>query len=622
MSSAALIGYQVSVAQYRLDTVLANDGVQHLQAVETILKGGSQHLLETKTIDGIQVDFRSAESDFAKIQASLQLIPGVSTHLPVYGGELQAALALVPAALDASRAGVTGCDLFRILITRFQNPLTSKGQGLTATDMTTINRDAQQVITSLSQALDLLSQVKASDVQFNAKLSMTLATIQVQLPTIRQWLGVSEKLLPALPGLLGIGTPTSYLIEVLDSSELRPGGGFIGNYGIATLSGGRLSKANITDVDLLDRPFEAAGNTIAFPSAYGWFPFARSSWSLRDSNLDADFPTAARYGEQNYQKEGGTVPVQGVIAITPVLIQQALAVTGPIYIPEYQETITPENIIARIHFHQLGAAGEGPDTVASPDGHSSLRKRFTELLAEHFLDRIHQLSSSALPKLLQVLTNSVRTKDLQLYFNNSAAEATLHLAHIDSTIASPPGDGLMVVDANVSPNKANTFMHYTMNDQVTIDAQGDAIHHTRLTYAWTIAGVDYGLPLYRDFVRIYAPPNSNLLQRQGLLSPSTGEAFGRKAWSGTIYLTYGKVQTITLDWEVPHVAVQDAQGQWHYQYELQRQAGILWQSHVQITLPTHITLSSVQGGLQQSNAQQVQYTGTLNENTSMSASWK
>src|SRR5262249_36995151 len=113
--------------------------------------------------------------------------------------------------------------------------------------------------------------------------------------------------------LLGIRTPANYLIEVLDSSELRPGGGYIGNYGIATFSGGRLTAARITDTNLLDRPYNITGKAILFPSAYKWFDLA-SNWSFRDSNLDADFPTAARYAEQNYRLEGGKIPVQGVIA--------------------------------------------------------------------------------------------------------------------------------------------------------------------------------------------------------------------------------------------------------------------------------------------------------------------
>src|SRR5205807_318033 len=83
----------------------------------------------------------------------------------------------------------------------------------------------------------------------------------------------------------------------LDSTELRPGGGSIGNYGIATISGGRLTAAHITDTHLIDNAFTARGHSIAYPSAYSWDNLSHKSWSLHDSNLDADFPTAAHYAE-------------------------------------------------------------------------------------------------------------------------------------------------------------------------------------------------------------------------------------------------------------------------------------------------------------------------------------
>src|SRR5262249_49074845 len=200
-----------------------------------------------------------------------------------------------------------------------------------------------------------------TDLQLDPRLTKMVATFHKDLPMLQTWLAVAEKLLPVAPTLLGVGTPANYLIEVLDSTELRPGGGFIGNYGIATLSGRRLTEAQITDSNLLDRPYGVTSKYIPYPPAYTWFDLAPGSWSFRDSNLDADFPTAARYGEFTYRQEGGKIPVQGVIAITPALIQHALVITGPIYVPEYHEVVTAQNLIARIHFHQLGgaAADEG-----------------------------------------------------------------------------------------------------------------------------------------------------------------------------------------------------------------------------------------------------------------------
>src|SRR5205085_3298806 len=137
----------------------------------------------------------------------------------------------------------------------------------------------------------------------------------------------------------------------------------------------------------------------------------------------------------------------------------------------------------------LGPAVLGSsDLIPSPDGHSSLRKRFTALLAEHLLARIRQLTLSDSGKLWQVIINGIRSKDLQIYFNANAAEALLQYARVDAAIESTSADDLFIVDANIAANKANEFITNTLTDVVTIDTQGNAVHHATLSYAWTIPG--------------------------------------------------------------------------------------------------------------------------------------
>ena len=310
------------------------------------------------------------------------------------------------------------------------------------------------------------------------------------------------------------------------------------------------------------------------------------------------------------------MPVQGVIAITPTLIDHALAITGPIAVPEYQETVTAQNLIARIHFHQLGgkAAGEGSDQIASPDGHSSLRKRFTELLAEHFLARVRQLSSADLSKLMQLMASAVRSKDIQLYFNSSIAENLLHSLQLDGAIQSPNGDSLFVVDANIAANKANNFITSTLKDRVTLDTQGNALHQTSISYAWLTNGQYYGSPHYRDYVRIYVPPGSILQMQNGWQPRGTSQAFGREVWAGFFTLSFRQTNIITLTWTVPHLVKRDVHG-WHYQYLIQKQAGVQWKLNLQVALPGCSVMNNTTGGLISSSRQTATLTQALNEDT-------
>ena len=615
-SISSVFGYQMYRTydtRYHDDLSLAQTGIEHLQKAEALITTWSKKPLDPQLTRQAKGEFASALKTFDLLNRDLKSLPEFVRQIPGYGAKLSAALHLVPLAITLSQAGVAGCDILDTLVTGLHDPLSPVGRGITSSDLAVVAQDVKELGSALTVATREVNQLQPSDKQFDPRIGKLVDTFHKNAPLIQRWFSTFEKLLPLAPMLLGIGTPTNYLLELLDSTELRPAGGFIGNYGTATLFGGRLKTAHITDVDLLDKPFETAGHVLSYPSAYSWFDLAPGSWSFRDSNLDADFPTAARYGEQTFTKEGGNVPVQGVIAITPALIEHALTITGPIAVPEYQETVTSQNLIARIHYRQLGGrpAGAGSELIPAPDGHSSQRKRFTELLAEHFLARVHQLSSANLSKLFLMMFNAVSSKDLQVYLNSSQAENLLHSFHLDASIQSPPGDSLFVVDANISANKANSLITNTLNDQVTIDSQGNVIHHATLSYAWTKSPDQYnGNPLYRDYIRVYTPPGSVLLQQEGWQSRGVSKAFGREVWAGFFTLSYKQTHTITLVWKVPAAASKDKS--WHYQYLIQRQAGAFWKLNLQVVLPSCATITNMHGGLISQFKQHERLMQTLN----------
>jgi len=613
-SGVAIAGYQTYDVKYHSYLSLAQVGIKHLQTAVTLMQALPKKPLDAPTVNQAQHEFSAASTTFIQLDNGLKSLPGISTSIPVYGTRLSAALHVLPLAIEISQAGLASCDALDLIISRFHDPL-STGHGLTMGDFSVIEKDFHQIKGILNLAIKQVNALQPGDLQLDPRVGKIVATFHKYLPTLNASLDEVEKLLAVAPTLLGIQTPTNYLIEILDSSELRPAGGFIGNYGIATLSGARLATAHITDSYLLDRAFVAAGHSIPYPSTYSWFDLAPGSWSFRDSNLDADFPTAARYAEQNYRLEGGNIPVQGVIAITPVLIEHALVITGPISIPEYHETVTAQNLVDRIHYHQLGPGREGGD-IPSPSGQSSVRKHFTELLAEHFLARVHQLPSSAFPKFLQLLVSSLHSKDLQIYLNATTAENLLQSNQLNAIIQAPANDSLFVVDANISPSKANQFITNTLNDQVTIDANGNATHHTTINYAWKTNGPIYGASLYRDYVRVYVPLSSTLRVQDGWQSHGTTRAFGNEVWAGFFTLSYGQTRTITFIWTVPNAANKDGHG-WHYRYLIQRQAGAQWKLNLQVLLPSCAKMTNKWGGLVSSTSNKAVLKQSLNEDTNV-----
>lgn len=620
----SLLGVNVfrEASQLQHALVLARDGAQRLEAVQADTRALQQNPFDAAAATRIGTDSRAAFDDFTAVSQALQSVPGVATSVPRFGDDLSGASRLVSIALDLSRAGMIGSQALSLVIARLHSPLDSTQQGITPADLSLLRTQTAQLTAEIQDALNQArrltpQQISALQAQ-SPSLGRQLATLRTEVPVLQGYLGEAQVLLGAAPQVLGVGTPSNYLVEVLDSTEIRPGGGFIGNYGTITVSGGRLQSAHITDTYLLDLPFESRGGYIPVPSQYGWFGLA-SNWGLRDSNLDADFPTSARNAMSNFLKEGGTTSVQGVIAITPWFVERVLQLTGPIQVPEYGETITAQNLVDRIHYYQLGP-GHGTDRIASPDGHSSTRKRFTELLSESLLAKVRALPATDVGTLVQIASASVRSKDIQVYLTNSAAEQVLAQQGLASGILAPSGDTLFVVDANVTATKANYYMQNTVQDHVTLEADGSALHRTTITSAWTKPGSPYGNPIYGDYLQVYAPAGSILTAQSGWSYRGASQQHGLRVWAGYFELRFGQSKTITLVWQTPHAATHDGTG-WHYHYEIQRQAGQPRELTVQVTLPGCASAPVTWTGLKQADPQTGAYSGALTANARLGADY-
>jgi len=616
-SGVAIAGDQIYNTKYQDKVAMAQVGIKHLQTAVALLKAWSKNPLNAAAITHAQNEFAASYVVFTQLDADLQTYANYGNVIPGLGTRLSAALHIVPIAAEISQAGVAGCQALELIVARMHEPFDT-GQGITHGDLTAVSNDFQTVEADIHKAILQVNTLQTGDLQFDARIGKAVALFHQYLPTAQAFLGQADQLLPVLPALLGIKTPAYYLVEILDSTQLRPGGGFIKDYGFATLVGGRLSATHISDTNLLDNHFNANGQTIPYPSAYKWFDLVSNAngWNLRDSNLEADFPTDASYAEQNYNLENGQAPIQGVIAITTTLMQRALAITGPIEIPALHERVTRDNLIDRIHYYQTGPGSQINSGILTPGATAKGSRYFTELLAQAFLTSIHKLRASDVPQLVQMLVSSLHTKDLQIYFNAAPAEDLLKLSHINAAIQAPASDSLLVVDTNIAADTANQFITNTLNDQVTIDASGNATHHTTLLYAWLQNGRVFGSPTYSDYVRIYVPPGSTLQLQRGWTPAGTSKAFGREVLAGSFTLSFGQTDTITLTWTEKRGAKKDTAG-WHYQYFVQRQAGITWVLNVQVKLPSCAVKTRTSGGLVAHKNQEAMLSKSLTEDTNL-----
>ena len=617
----------------------AYSGVQHLLNVKSIFVpaktsssttlSSTSKLLNTSTLLQAKKELNAAHSDFAQVRSLIDntsFIPLVEQYLPHYRPEITSARAASQVGLDVSNIGQTLINTALVLAPNFRGPLLNASQTplVTSADLTTVGSTIDAIMPYVNDI-----QQQSQDMSLAALPVSTHQREQVQqliqlLPQVKAALVQGRTLLGAMGWLLGVDGQRTFLVQTMDRAELRPTGGFTGQYGELHIAGGRVGQFSLRDISLIEYADNSPTSDQLAPGAYrSWWPFA--NWGLRDSNLSANFPTSAQIAIDQYKAEVHK-QVDGVILFTPFLIEHVLQVTGPIRIPSYNETITAQNLEARLHYYQLDNAGIAKQiSISSGNKSTSDRKQFTSLVAHTLMDTLRHASPSTLLALGKQMLQELKTKDLQVYLSNPQLEGLLTQygdgAQVDR---STTHDGLYVVQANVSASKASQYVKTMMHDTVTLDANGGATHFLQMQLAYNQIGFVYGLDTYRDYVRVYVPPTAKFLSGDGfdtgtplcggpmtacgqngiyshdemvcgaglydagasapmLNDPYTGQwhpldtiggptnrvsdEAGRAMFGGYVVIPKNCTMTITLSWYVPPI------GQGAYNLLVQRQAG-------------------------------------------------
>jgi len=496
---------------------IAHDGVNHLLKVKDLLnvsKTDYTSALDATKLSQAQVEFKAAESDFTQLQQLVNRpdVQGAITQFaPQYSNTLVMAQSLIQVAMDVSRMGdeLSGIALIGANIIH-GSPLAAGSTKplLSTSDVEAIEGSMVHALYYITDIRMQMSNVSIKDLPISNAQKNQIASLMPLLPKAQDMIVQAQGLVGLVTWLLGVGQPRRFLIQTMDSAELRPGGGFTGQYGILQIQDGRMSPLSLTDVTIIDY----AGNGTAIgrtaPPGYSWMNFG--NWGVRDSNLSGDFPTTARMTMQLFQDEGGG-PLDGNIAFTPKLIGNILDVTGPIKVPGYNETITSKNLEERLHYYQQDFSAIAREKAISGNYTHAGRKAFTSTLAKMLLDRVRHLKPTQLIAVGKSAIKSIQSRDLEIYFANPAAENWLVNHGYSSSIDTfAKQDGFAVVQANISISKASQYVHTTEHDDITLDASGGATHNLTITLDYQQKGPVYGFDTYADYIRVYAPKGAQL----------------------------------------------------------------------------------------------------------------
>ncbi len=513
----------VAYSAYNTVQGVALDGVNHLLAVKNLLpisKSDPTAALDSKKLVQARNEFNKAQSDFLQLQQLVNrsdIQSAIDQFAPQYSSKYGMAQRLVQVGIDVSRMGseMIGVALLGASIIH-SSPLASGSTKPLITIADTSNAEGA-LIHALYYIDDIraqMSQVSIKDIPISDAQKKQLTSILTLLPKAQDLIIQGQGLIGIVSWLLGVGQERHFLVQTLDRGELRPSGGFTGMYGVLTIQNGRMAPFSLKDVTELD--YNGNGvelNRQAPPEYRSWMRFG--FWGLRDSNLSGDYPTTARMSMQVFQEEGGG-PVDGDISLTPTVIAHVLNVIGPIKVPQYNETITAQNLEDKLHYYQQDFGAIAIERQKTGTSNASTRKAFTSLLGKLLLDKVRHLQVKQLVAIMQNAVKDIQSRDLEIYFANPLAEAWLVQHRYSGAMDTfSKHDGFMVVQSNISISKASQYVHTTEQDHIMLDAQGGALHNLTITLDYKQTGPVYGFDTYADYIRVYAPANAQFLGGDG-----------------------------------------------------------------------------------------------------------
>jgi len=329
-----------------------------------------------------------------------------------------------------------------------------------ATDLTGVLSDSLPIVKKLSNELsDINGEIKdISPDSLPSNLRGDVDQLQTGVRALNELVAGYLDSHEVLLELLGARQDRQFLFVFENNRELRPGGGFIGSFALADVTKGVVKKVKV------DTIYNPDGQLLDFIVPPAPLQKITDRWFTRDANWFADFRMNAKKVASLFERSGGPT-VDGVVAITPTVLEQLLRVTGPIDMPAYDVTVNADNVVDETQ--RL--------VTFDYDKKENKPKEFLGDLMPEVLNRINKLPNDRWGELLGAFSDSLKQKQILVWLRNEDAQKKVEGLNWGGAIENTDGDYLMRVEANVGGHKTDELIEQSVKYDVSYDTNGQAV---------------------------------------------------------------------------------------------------------------------------------------------------
>lgn len=425
--------------------------------------------------------------------------------LNLISSKARSAQYLLKAGQDISEAGdqlttiIKGLGDIELLTTEERTQ-----QNINLTDSLSIIFDNLKPIQDkILDAVDNLKKVNAKDIPEAQRDK--IQKIQESIPIIKKDFNALSSISEILLQILGKDTQKRYLFLFQNNRELRPTGGFIGALALMDIYQGKIENLEVPGGGSYDVAGQLKEKILAPKPLHLVNPY----WNIQDANWFPDFPTSAKKIMWFFERGGGAT-VDGVITLTPTVIEELLKVVGPIDMTEnYGVQVTDENFVSE--------AQTWAEITYNKEENKP--KKFIADLLPLLLDKVSNISPDQLLDVLNVFNNALTEKQILLYFSDANLENKITELGWSGEIKNTKRDYLDVISTNIGGGKTDAVIDQLIEHQAEIFSDGSIVDTVKVTR------IHRGNPddqwegkINVDYIRFYAPEGSQLLEASGFES--------------------------------------------------------------------------------------------------------
>lgn len=346
----------------------------------------------------------------------------------------------------------------------------------------------------------------------------------------------------------------NYLIIFQNNNEIRPAGGFITAYGMAKFNHGIFQGLKINDV-------YASPNTDKAPRAP--YPLDRFldqngrkiAYSFRDANFDPDFPDSAKRIEEMLKYSGQKEQIDGVIAVNYSFLEDLLAKTGAMEVDGI--TFDKDSLFSNLEYVVNNI---DKHDIEDLENRKNILKDFSKKLTKKIIFKPWLLDD-----VLEVATESMRKKDIQMYFKNQTLQ-NIAVSHgwSGQWPLKIDGDFLALNEANLGGLKADRYMSRDVNYDLKVEKK-DGDRNFSLKAKASVKIKNFGsdnIPVngkYEGYIRFYIPKSAIVkeIDKQNLDELREEDLGSLHVFEAMIKINPGEEKSFSYSYELPSDLLED-----------------------------------------------------------------